>query len=256
MQSLLTPDDPPVFEVERPEGTSPFVFTCDHAGVVIPRRLATLGLSEAELHRHIGWDIGAAGVSRALSARMDAFLITQTYSRLVIDVNRPLGSPQSILVVSERTAIPGNEGLPAEDVAQRQQEVFKPYHDRIQQALDARLAAGRPTVLVSMHSFTPSYMDLARRWHMGILYNRDPRLGHALLELLREEPALVVGDNEPYAVSDDSDYTIGTHGEQRSIPHVEIEIRQDLIAEPAGQAEWAERLARLFERALPRLFPT
>jgi predicted N-formylglutamate amidohydrolase len=255
MQSLLGPEDPPPFELTRPDGTSPFVFTCDHAGLLIPRKLERLGLSEAELQRHIGWDIGAAAVSHELSARMDAFLITQTYSRLIIDANRPLVSPQSILKVSERTAIPGNEALSQVEVTQRQQEIFQPYHERIRQELDRRLASGRPTVLVSMHSFTPSYMDFARRWHMGILYNRDPRLGHVLLEFLREEPALVVGDNEPYAVSDDSDYTIGVHGEQRGIPHVEIEIRQDLIAEPPGQAEWADRLARLFERALPRLFP-
>jgi predicted N-formylglutamate amidohydrolase len=253
---LLGPDDPPAYQVYRSEGSSPFLITCDHAGLLIPRGLGSLGLSRDELSRHIGWDIGAAGTSRALADRLDAVLITQTYSRLVIDCNRPPGSEQSILTLSERTAVPGNEGLSQLELSAREREVFQPYHARIGAELDQRLGHGRPTVLVSMHSFTPSYLDLARRWHMGILYHRDARLAHVLLEYLREETDLVVGDNEPYKPSDETDYTIGTHGEKRGIPHVEIEIRQDLIGEPAGQAEWAERLARLFERALPTLFPT
>jgi predicted N-formylglutamate amidohydrolase len=255
MQQLLGADDPPAFRVLRPDGTSPFLIVCDHAGRVLPRQLGDLGITESELLRHIGWDIGAAGVARALSERLDAFVITQTYSRLVIDVNRPPRSPQSILTVSERTRVPGNENLSELELRLREEEVFRPYHDRIHLELDRRQAAARRTVLVSMHSFTPSYMDNSRRWHMGVLYNRDPRLAHALLSFLSEEPDLVVGDNEPYKVTDETDYTIGTHGEQRGIPHVEIEIRQDLIAEAPGQAVWAERLASLLERALPQLFP-
>lgn len=256
MQRLLVPEDPPPFRVQRPDGTSAFFLVCDHADRVIPRQLGSLGVPGHELVRHIGWDIGAAGVSSALSKRLDAYLITQTYSRLVIDANRPPGSPQSIVTLSERTRIPGNEGLGESEAAAREREVFRPYHDRIAADLDRRLARAQPSVLVSMHSFTPSYMDLARGWHMGILYNRDARLASLLLSYLREEPELVVGDNEPYKVSDETDYTIGTHGERRGIPHVEIEIRQDLIAEPVGQAEWAERIARVLERALPQLLPS
>lgn len=255
MQRLLVPEDPSPFRVQRPDAQSAFFLVCDHADRVIPSKLGDLGVPEHELVRHIGWDIGAAGVSRVLSGRLDAYLITQTYSRLVIDANRPPGSPQSIVTVSERTRIPGNEGLSELDAAAREREVFRPYHDRIREDLDRRLARAQPTVLVSMHSFTPSYMDLVRGWHMGILYNRDARLASLLLSYLREEPGLVVGDNEPYKVTDETDYTIGTHGERRGIPHVEIEIRQDLITEPAGQVEWAERVARVLERALPELIP-
>jgi predicted N-formylglutamate amidohydrolase len=250
---LLGDDDAPAFEVQRPAGTSPFVLTCDHAGRALPRALGSLGVSEAELQRHIACDNGIAEVGARLSALLDAFLITQTYSRLVIDANRTPGTPSSIVTVSERTQIPGNEGLSAADRERRAQEIFYPYHDRIRRELDARKLAGRPAVLVALHSFTPVFMESGRPWHAGVLYNRDPRLGRALLELFRREPELHVGDNEPYAVSDATDYSVPVHGEQRGLVHVELEIRQDLIAASAGQAEWAERLARLLIEAHQRL---
>jgi predicted N-formylglutamate amidohydrolase len=253
-QALLSDLDPPVFRVERPDGASPFVLTCDHGGRVLPRALGSLGVSDAELRRHIAWDIGVAEVGRKLSERLDAFQIEQTYSRLVIDVNRRPGSPQSIVTRSERTLIPGNEGLSTADAERRARAIFHPYHDRIRAELDARKLAGRPAVVVALHSFTPSFMDRARQWHAGVLYNRDPRLGHVVLELLRREPDLEVGDNEPYAVSDETDYGVVVHGEQRGLMHVELEIRQDLIDHEAGQEAWAERLARVLSAAYARLF--
>jgi predicted N-formylglutamate amidohydrolase len=213
-------------------------------------------VSDAELERHIAWDIGAAELGRRLSARLDAFLITQTYSRLVIDVNRPLGTAESIVTLSERTPIPGNEGLLARDVQQREQEVFWPYHQRIDHELTLRAQAGRPTVLVSLHSFTPSYKDVARSWQMGVLYGRDARVGKLLLAELREDGSLLVGDNEAYAVSDETDFTVVEHGEKRGIPHVELEFRQDLIGNELGCVAFCDRMAPLFERVLSRLFPT
>jgi predicted N-formylglutamate amidohydrolase len=247
--ALLTADDPPPFHVERAAGASPFFLVCDHAGRLLPRKLGDLGLSAADLLRHIAWDVGIAEVGRRLAAQLDAFLITQTYSRLVIDANRPPGSPQSIVTVSEGTPIPGNEGLSPAEAAQRADEIFVPYHGRIRQELDARSAQGRSTILVALHSFTPVFLARSRAWHAGVLYNRDARLAGALLALLREELGLVVGDNEPYAASEQTDYALVEHGERRGLPCVEIEIRQDLIDHAAGQAEWAERLARLLERA-------
>lgn len=246
---LLAADEPAPFTVENEDGRSPFVLICDHAGRRIPRRLGTLGVAESELERHIAWDIGARGVASHMARRLDAILIAQTYSRLVIDCNRPLGAPTSITPRSERTDIPGNRDLSPADAAARASEIFVPYHARITAELDRRRAIAMPTVLISMHSFTPVFHDVARPWHVGMLYNRDTRLAHVLLDLIRAEGEWVVGDNEPYSVSDGTDYAIPVHGERRGLPHVEIEVRQDLIADESGQRDWAERLAGWLLRA-------
>ena len=242
---LGSADVPPVHE-DNVTGRSPFLLTCDHYGRLIPNALGDLGLAESELTRHIAWDIGIAGVAEALSKQLDAHLVAQRYSRLVIDCNRPPAAPSSIPRISEATIIPGNDGITREAAEMRRREVFDPYHRRIDEAIDARLRDRLPTVLISLHSFTPVYAGVARPWHIGTLYQRDTRLPPLLLKLLRAEPNLVVGDNEPYAVSDETDYTIPVHGEKRGLMNTGIEIRQDLIAEPAGQREWAERLARIF----------
>jgi predicted N-formylglutamate amidohydrolase len=248
-ETLLAADEPaPVIDY-RPAGGSPFLLVCDHAGRRIPRRLHDLELNEAERTRHVAWDIGIEGVARALADRLDATLIMQPYSRLVIDCNRPPGSPTSIAPTSEATRVPGNENVSAHEAELRLREIFTPYHQSIARHLDARQSAGRRTILISLHSFTPSYHGVARPWQAGVLYHRYRALAAALLAQLRGERDLVVGDNEPYAVSDDTDYTIPVHGEQRGIPHVAIEIRQDLIAEESGQRQWAERLAALLPRA-------
>jgi predicted N-formylglutamate amidohydrolase len=242
---LGSEDVPPVHEVNA-AGPSPFLLTCDHYGRIIPRMLGDLGLPAAELTRHIAWDIGIAGVAEALSKHLNAHLIAQRYSRLVIDCNRPPAAPSSIPRISESTMIPGNEGIAAEAAEARRQAIFDPYHRRIHEAIERRLRDHVPTVLVSLHSFTPVYKDIARPWHIGTLYHRDTRLPPLLLKFLRAEPGLVVGDNEPYAVSDETDYTIPVHGEARGLMNTGIEIRQDLIAEAAGQRQWADRLARIF----------
>ncbi|HYM85260.1 MAG TPA: N-formylglutamate amidohydrolase [Pseudoxanthomonas sp.] len=250
---LLGADDPPPFTVHNAHGASPFVLIADHAGQHIPARLDDLGLSQAELDRHIGWDIGIAGVTGKLAGMLDAFAILQTYSRLVIDCNRPLQAPGSIVTVSDGTVVPGNQGLDDAAKTARALEIFAPYHARITQELDLRSAHSPAPVLVSMHSFTPVFAAFERPWHAGILYHRDARLAHALLAALRAEPGLEVGDNEPYAVSDNSDYAIPVYGEQRGLLHVELEIRQDLIADATGQQEWAERLARILPPLLQDL---
>jgi predicted N-formylglutamate amidohydrolase len=242
-ERLLSPDDPAPFTVYRPHGRSPFLLTCDHAGRRVPRSLGDLGVPAAEWDRHIAWDIGAEGLARALADKLDAWLICQTYSRLVIDCNRPFASATSIAMRSEHTDIPGNRDLNAAAVAARQREIFLPYHQRTAEELDRRAAAGRPTILVTVHSFTPVFMDRARPWQLGVLYQRDARLAHALLEVMRADGRWSVGDNQPYAVSDATDYAIPVYGEQRGLPHVELEVRQDLIEHRDGQREWGERLA-------------
>ena len=253
---LLGKDDPAPFTVLNPHGTSPIVLLADHAGQRIPARLGDLGVPRGELDRHIGWDIGIAGVTRGLAAMLDAFAILQTYSRLVIDCNRPLHAPGSIVTVSDGTTVPGNLALDDEARTARALEVFAPYHARITQELDRRSARVPAPVLVSMHSFTPVFSAFERPWHAGVLYHRDARLAHALLAALRAEPGLEVGDNEPYAVSDHSDYAIPVYGERRGLLHVELEIRQDLIADAAGQQQWAERLARILPPLLVDLTQT
>jgi len=242
---LLRADEPAPFQIARPQARSRFVLCCDHAGRRLPRALGDLGVADAELQRHIAWDIGAAEVSLRLAEALDAFAILQPYSRLVIDCNRPLIAEDSIATISEDTEIPANKNLDSEAKAQRAQAIFEPYHAQLQAALDARMKQSPSPILVSMHSFTPIYRGVARPWEIGVLYHRDARLGHALLALLRAENQWPVGDNQPYAVDDEHDYTVPHHGERRGLAHVEIEIRQDLIGNLEGQTQWTGILARL-----------
>jgi len=242
---LLSADDvPPVHEVNA-AGRSPFLFTCDHYGQLIPKVLGDLGLPAEELTRHIAWDIGIAGVAEQLARALDVHLVAQRYSRLVIDCNRPPDVASSIPRLSEATTIPGNEAISREEAETRRRAIFDPYHRRVSEIIDARQRDGRPTILISLHSFTAIYAGVARPWHIGTLYYRDTRLPALLLKTLRAEGDLVVGDNEPYAVSDVTDYTIPVHGEARGLINTGIEIRQDLIGDGSGQQQWAERLARI-----------
>jgi predicted N-formylglutamate amidohydrolase len=245
-------DVPPVLE-RNVNGGSPFLLTSDHYGRLLPKALNDLGVGERELERHIAWDIGIAGVAERLADHLDAHLIAQRYSRLVIDCNRPIGAASSIPVFSEATAIPGNEALSPQQAAARRREIFDPYHARIDQVIEARARQERPTVLVSLHSFTPVYAGVARPWHIAALYQRDAILPPLLLQAFRAEGDLVVGDNEPYAVNDATDYTIPVHGEARGLVSTGIEIRQDLIADHSGQRQFAERLARILREIEARL---
>ena len=245
----------------RGDSRSPFVLVLDHAGQSIPASLGDLGLSDADRGRHIAWDIGVAGTGALLSESLNAALVAQTYSRLVIDCNRTPGHPTSIAPRSDGTDVSGNRDLGDAQREARVRAIFTPYHDAIAALLDARGAL--PTVLVALHSFTPCLRGSAavadrptgarlRPWHVGVLYNRDQHFSLILRDLLLTEGDLVVGDNEPYALSDFDDYTVPVHGERRGLAHVEIEIRQDLIADAAGQAAWAGRLARLLPEAWAR----
>jgi len=242
---LESQDVPPVHE-QNVAGRSPFLLICDHYGRLIPRVLGDLGLPESELARHIAWDIGIAGVAERLSKQLDAHLVAQRYSRLVIDCNRPPDVASSIPRISDATPITGNEAIAEPAAAMRREAIFDPYHRRIGEVIDRRLREGMPTLLMSLHSFTPVYAGIARPWHIGTLYHRDTHLAPLLLKLLRAEADIVAGDNEPYAVTDDTDYSIPVHGEKRGLMNTGIEIRQDLISDPAGETAWAERLARIF----------
>jgi predicted N-formylglutamate amidohydrolase len=248
---LLASYEPPPFKVDAATRDVPFLLTADHAGRLIPARLNQLGLAEPELSRHIAWDIGIAGVTAQLAAGLGAAAIYQIYSRLVVDCNRRPDVASAFPMVSEATVIPGNAALSDADKAVRTEEIFTPYHQEIRRMI-AAYERTKP-VYVAMHSFTPVYLGVARLMEVAVLYNRNPRLSKILADLLRAEPGLVVAENEPYRVSDETDYGVPVHAEANGLDYVEIEIRQDLIADAAGQARWAGLLTRLLPVALEKL---
>lgn len=253
--SLLDPDDPAPVLIERADSRSPFVLACDHAGRRVPRALGDLGLAAAHFERHIAYDIGIEPVARRLAAALDAPLIAQTYSRLVIDCNRPTHVAASIPAISDLTPIPANHGLSDAARGARIAALFEPYHGAIERILEARAQAGVPTILIAMHSFTPELAGARRPWCLGLLYDRDTRLASLLLHFLNEDAAPYIGDQKPYTVDDESDYTLPVHGDQRGLLHAGFEIRQDLIAERPGQDEWVTWLELLLRRTLERLPP-
>ena len=240
--NLLAADEPPAVLAANRQGRSSFVIVVDHASPRIPRRLHDLGLPATQLQRHIAWDIGALAVARQVAEALDAPLVAQNYSRLVIDCNRDPTVATSIPTLSESTGIPGNVGLSDVHRLTRRTEIFDPYHDHIRALLDERAAAGRPTILVAQHSMTNIFKGVRREMHAAVLYGRDRRFAGLVLEMLRREAGLVVAENQPYFVTDETDYSIPRHGEARGLPHVEIEIRQDLLLDESGQKEWAGRI--------------
>ena len=235
-------DWPAPVEVINEAGASDIFLLCEHAANHMPAEYHQLGLPAHELSRHIAWDIGAAQVTRQLSALLDAPAFLGTYSRLLIDLNRPLQAADSIPAVSENTSIPGNIALAAEEVNRRISTMFTPFHRRVETYLDFRRAAGRTTRLLSIHSFTPVFKGAVRPWHAGILFDRAANWGLAMMEGL-QGPNLVIGTNVPYKTDRAGDYGIPIHGDDRGIPAIMIEIRNDLIDHPDGVIEWAHRIA-------------
>jgi predicted N-formylglutamate amidohydrolase len=246
---MLACDDPPVVVVTNPGGTSPILLLGDHAGRAIPRGLGDLGLPPGALDLHIAWDIGVAVLGERLATALDAVFIRQSYSRLVIDCNRRPGAPGSIAEVSDGVAVPANQGLSAAEAAARRDEIYQPYQDAIAAELDRRAKAGRPAALVSLHSFTPVFQGHARAWRMGVLHRDDSRLSDAMLGLLRQTFGDAAGDNQPYSM-DQTDNTIPLHADARGLDYLELEVRQDLIADEAGVAWAASVIADLAPRAL------
>jgi predicted N-formylglutamate amidohydrolase len=250
LMTLLEAGEPEAAVAENPSADAPFLLVCDHAGRAVPRRLNDLGLPAAALEAHIAWDIGALDLSRRLGGALGATVIHQTYSRLVIDCNREPGHPQSIAAVSDGWTVPGNVGLTPDEAEARRRAVFDPYHARIAAELDARRARGAATLLVCVHSFTPSMAGVERPWRVGILHMGDSPASTALLERLGREEGLEVGDNEPYAM-DGTDYTAPFHRRGRGMDAVELEVRQDLLRDPAT----FRHMADLFIRLLPTVAP-
>ena len=238
---------PDPVEILNAEGHSSVVLLCEHASNYIPPEYAGLGVSAADLQRHIAWDIGAAEVTRHLSRLLGAAAFLGTYSRLLIDLNRRPGARSSIVPHSEATEIPGNVGLSAAERARREQLIFRPHHAAIEAHLDARARAGRETFIVAIHSFTPVFLRNRRQWHVGVLFEKGRSLAEATMARLRAtNPRLNIGANVPYSVSIGDDYGLLVHGDNIGNPAMLIEIRQDLIATPEATASWAYRLAAIF----------
>ena len=247
---LLGPDDPPPCEVVNPDSPSRMLFVCDHASTAIPRAMGNLGVDAGILSRHVAWDIGAGDVARRLARRFDATLVLAGYSRLLIDPNRGLDDPTSIVAVSDGVVIPGNRAVTADQAAARAEAAFAPYHGAVAASLEAREARGFTPALISIHSFTPVFKGFERPWQVGILWNKDPRIAGPLMAALADDPAITVGDNQPYSARDNFGHTVENHAEPQGRPHVLMEIRQDLIDTHHGAEAWAGRVGAALERAL------
>ena len=252
--ALIGPDDPPPFILVKPEATRPILLVCDHASRAIPRSLGTLGLDAAALTKHIAWDIGAAELTKRLAERLNAPAVLASYSRLVIDLNRQPGDPQSILEVSDGVVIPGNVGLDPEAQEARAEAFHWPYHHAVDQAFARLRRAGPEPLFFSVHTFTPSLGGEDRFWDLGVLWNRDPRIAVPLIEILREREGLHVGDNQPYSGKDIA-YTLNLHAGAAGLAHCAIEVRQDHCESAAGLDHFADILAHALERimAMPNL---
>lgn len=254
LPGVLSSTDRPPFEVVNGEGRSPVLLVCEHAGTTVPVSLNKLGLAAEIFSRHIALDIGAAGVARVMAEAMDAPLVLQPYSRLVVDCNRHFQAADCFPEVSDTVPIPGNMDLTHGQKRDRYEEIHVPFHRQVEWFLD-RPNVERKAVVVSIHSFTPSLKasGIARPWEIGFLFNRDDRLARRLMPIVeRMRPAVVAAFNEPYRGSDTSDYTIPIHGERRGIEHVLIEIRNNLIDTPVGQAEWGALLAAAVSEAVSK----
>ena len=244
--AILGPDDPLPFEILNPKSASPLVLHCDHAGTLVPQPLRNLGLTSEVLDKHVAVDIGAAGVTRGLAARLNAVAVLARYSRLVIDANRAWGDPEAVPEVSDERAIPGNRGISIDGVLKRAHAISAPYH----QAIDGEIARlrrlGLNPIILSVHSFTPALMNQQfakpRPWHIGVMFGRDERFARLLVTALRANTGLVVGENQPYSGVTHA-YCLKIHGLAQGLPHAQIEVRQDLICTPAGEWWWADLLA-------------
>jgi predicted N-formylglutamate amidohydrolase len=243
IEHFATADWPDPVEVVNERGRSPFVLICEHASNYIPAEYIGLGLPREDLVRHIAWDIGAADLTRSLATRLDAVAFLSAYSRLLIDLNRPLGSQTSIPTRSEATDIPGNFAVDERERRRRAERMFDPFHGMIDKHLDSRFRLGRPTRILTIHSFVPNFLGVSRPWHAGVLFAKAEDFADEILTGLRRDPALNIQPNVPYRITPDGDYSVPCHGDKRGIPAVLVEIRHDLIADGRGVEDWTKRLA-------------
>ncbi|MBC7282320.1 N-formylglutamate amidohydrolase [Hoeflea sp.] len=250
---LIEASEGPAFAVRRPGGASDVVLVCEHASRVMPKALGTLGLDQAALESHIAWDIGAMDVAERLSDLLDATLVSQRFSRLAYDCNRPPESADAYPERSEVFEVPGNQGLDQQDRSRRAEALYVPFHQAIDALIDERLAQGRDVVLVTVHSFTPVYFGQPRDGFLGILHDEDSRLADAMLDAAAAAQLERVSRNYPYGPEDGVTHTLKRHGLTRQIANVMLEIRNDLISGEEGRTVWAGQVADLLRAAIERL---
>ncbi|WP_419815348.1 N-formylglutamate amidohydrolase [Glacieibacterium sp.] len=245
---LLVDNEQAAVRICNPSGRSPFLLIGDHAGNLVPRSLSELGLDTTILAQHVGWDIGVAELGRTLSVALDAIFISQSYSRLVIDCNRDPASSEAVPTISDGRAVPGNLGVTPSERDARFSDLFAPYQAAIADEIDRRVMEGQSPILVSLHSFTPKLQEVERPWQIGVLHDgHNDGFARRLLAALQRRTDFVVGDNEPYRM-DSTDFTIPYHAFSRGLGYVELEVRQDLLADRAGIEFWAGLLAELMEQ--------
>ncbi|HKJ50189.1 MAG TPA: N-formylglutamate amidohydrolase [Gammaproteobacteria bacterium] len=239
-ESLIGPEDPPPYTIVNAEGKSNVLLVCDHASNRIPRSLDNLGLGETLLQQHIAYDIGSRNLTRHLIEHLDAPAVLAGYSRLVVDLNRSLEDESLMPLVSDGTVILGNQKMSDAHRSQRIREFFTPYRQAIDGMLNGFRDRGITPAIIAIHSFTPQMLGHQRPWQVGVLWDKDPRIPVPLIRNLRSLPGgLQIGDNEPYSGKHPADYTIDHHAEANGLPHVSIEVRQDLVTSESGAEEWA-----------------
>ncbi|MDH3759776.1 MAG: N-formylglutamate amidohydrolase [Gammaproteobacteria bacterium] len=237
---MISADDPPPFTIINPEGKARVLLVGDHASNVMPKALGNLGLDQDALEQHIAYDIGTRKLVNHLSQHLDAPAVLAGYSRLVIDLNRSLEDDSLMPEVSDETPIPGNQNMPAEHRNLRIHSFYTPYRKAIDGMLRGFREQDIVPAFIAIHSFTPQMAGFERPWHVGVLWDKDPRIPLPLMENLRAHPERFnIGDNEPYSGKHPADYTIDHHAEASGIPHVSIEIRQDLVNTEEGAERWA-----------------
>lgn len=250
--SILADDEAPACELIEGSGPRPIIFVCDHASNRVPRSLDGLGLADHHLEDHIGWDIGAPAVARRLARWFGASAVLAGYSRLVVDLNRALHDAGAFAEISDGVLVPGNIGLSIRARGARARDIYHPYHRTVRQLIDADTTAEQTPVLIAIHSFTPRSNGIERPCHIGVLWDKDPRLPLPLMRALRSGRDIVVADNEPYSGRHPADFTLDHHAEPRGLAHTGIEMRQDLVRDEIGQERWASRLAESLRPLLER----
>ena len=248
--SLIGPGDPPPVSVHNDTGSAKVLVVCDHASRAIPQAMNQLGVADWVLDRHVAWDIGAAAAARALADALDAPAILSGYSRLIVDLNRTLDDITAFVQVSDGVAIPANLDLTDDEKRRRVESFYEPYHAAIAARLEAYQARGITPAVISVHSCTPVFDRVVRQWHVGVMWDKDPRIAAPLIERLSGLDSLCVGDNEPYSGRHPHDFTLDHHAEAAGFPHVGIEVRQDLVATEDGARTWGNLLARALKEIL------
>ena len=239
---IVLSEFPPI-EILEGDPQSGLILLCDHASNALPEEYGSLGLPPAQLERHIGYDIGAATVTRAIAARLTAPAVLTRFSRLLIDPNRGADDPTLVMRLSDGALVPGNARADTDEIRRRIERFYRPYHNAIAALVNEKLERGVVPILFAVHSFTPVWRGAPRPWHVTMLWDNDPRVARPMIEAFGRDPALVVGDNEPYDGALEGD-TLYQHATLRGLPNALIEVRQDLIGTQEGAEDWGRRIAQ------------